>query len=39
MGHIAKADGKVSPDEIASARHIMNQMQLNSEQLTAAKTL
>lgn len=39
MGHIAKADGKVSPDEIASARHIMNQMQLNSDQLTAAKKL
>jgi len=39
MGHIAKADGKVTPDEINSARHIMNQMQLNSEQLTAAKKL
>ncbi|MCW8830828.1 MAG: co-chaperone DjlA [Gammaproteobacteria bacterium] len=39
MGHIAKADGKVTPDEVASARHIMNQMQLNSEQLSAAKKL
>lgn len=39
MGHIAKADGKVTPDEIASARHIMNQMQLSSEQMTAAKNL
>lgn len=39
MGHIAKADGKVTPDEIASARHIMNQMQLSNEQMTAAKKL
>lgn len=39
MGHIAKADGKVTPDEIASARHIMNQMQLTAEQMTAAKNL
>lgn len=39
MGHIAKADGKVTPDEVASARNIMNQMQLNSEQLDAAKKL
>ena len=39
MGHIAKADGKVTPDEIASANHIMNQMQLNTEQITVAKNL
>ncbi len=39
MGHIAKADGNVTPDEIASARNIMSQMQLNSDQLTAAKKL
>lgn len=39
MGHIAKADGKVTPDEIASARHIMNQMQLSSDQMAAAKNL
>lgn len=39
MGHIAKADGKVTADEVASARNIMNQMQLNSEQLSAAKKL
>ncbi|MDH5612909.1 MAG: co-chaperone DjlA [Gammaproteobacteria bacterium] len=39
MGHIAKADGKVTHDEIASARHIMTQMQLNNEQLAAAKKL
>ena len=39
MGHIAKADGKVTPDEVASARNIMHQMQLNDEQLAAAKKL
>lgn len=39
MGHIAKADGKVTPDEVASARSIMNQMQLNGAQLDAAKKL
>ena len=39
MGHIAKADGKVTADEVASARNIMNQMQLNGEQLEAAKKL
>ncbi len=36
MGHIAKADGRVSKDEIASARHIMAQMQLSDEQKQAA---
>ena len=39
MGHIAKADGKVTPDEIASANHIMSQMQLTAEQRDAAKKL
>ena len=39
MGHIAKAGGQVTPDEVASARNIMNQMQPNSEQLDAAKKL
>ena len=39
MGHIAKADGKVTPDEIASARQVMLQMQLNPDQLAAAKKL
>jgi DnaJ like chaperone protein len=39
MGHIAKADGKVTPDEIASANHIMAQMQLTNEQRQAAKKL
>jgi len=36
MGHIAKADGRVSRQEIASARNIMNQMQLNESQRQAA---
>ena len=39
MGHIAKADGKVTADEIASASHIMSQMQLTAEQRQAAKKL
>ncbi len=39
MGHIAKADGEVTPDEIASANHIMSQMQLTAEQRAAAKKL
>ena len=39
MGHIAKADGKVTPDEIASANHIMSQMQLTAEQRKAAMKL
>jgi len=36
MGHIAKADGVVSSDEIASARNIMAQMQLDASQRDAA---
>jgi len=32
MGHIAKADGRVSESEISMARAIMRQMQLNAEQ-------
>ena len=39
MGHIAKSDGHVTPDEIASASHIMAQMQLSEEQREAAKNL
>ena len=39
MGHIAKADGKVTPDEIASAGHIMSQMQLTADQREAARKL
>jgi DnaJ like chaperone protein len=32
MGHLAKADGRVSEDEIALARHIMAQMSLDAAQ-------
>jgi len=32
MGHLAKADGRVSESEIAQARFIMEQMQLSDEQ-------
>lgn len=36
MGHIAKADGHVSPSEITAAKNIMAQMQLSAEQRKAA---
>lgn len=36
MGHIAKADGQVTKDEIESSRHIMEQMQLDEVQRKAA---
>lgn len=36
MGHVAKADGRVSPDEIAMARSIMQQMALDQEQTRVA---
>lgn len=36
MGHVAKADGHVSPQEIAAARGIMAQMQLSEQQRKAA---
>ena len=36
MGHVAKADGKVTRDEINAARSIMDQMQLNPLQRKAA---
>jgi len=39
MGHIAKADGKVTPDEIASARSIMARMQLSGQQRETAMHL
>ena len=39
MGHIAKADGKVTHDEIAAAESIMGQMQLNTLQRKAAVKL
>lgn len=36
MGHLAKADGRVSEDEIAAARGVMRRMKLTSDQTTAA---
>jgi len=39
MGHLAKADGQVTADEIAMARQIMAQMQLDSEQQRIAINL
>jgi DnaJ like chaperone protein len=36
MGHIAKADGRVTPDEIRAANAIMSRMQLNTLQRKAA---
>ena len=36
MGHIAKADGQVTRDEISAAHSIMHQMQLSEEQRKAA---
>jgi len=39
MGHLAKADGQVTSDEIALARHVMGQMQLNEEQRSVAINL
>lgn len=39
MGHLAKADGRVSEDEIAQARAVMDRMQLNEEQRREAIAL
>jgi DnaJ like chaperone protein len=39
MGHVAKADGKVTPEEIALANTIMDQMQLSHDQRKTAKKL
>jgi DnaJ like chaperone protein len=39
LGHLAKADGHVSPREIAMAKNIMAQMQLNELQRKAAVKL
>ncbi len=39
MGCIAKADGKVTPDEIQLANHVMEQMNLLPEQKRAAREL
>lgn len=36
MGHLAKADGRVSADEIAMARAMMQQMSLNEQQTQLA---
>ncbi|MEZ5542193.1 MAG: co-chaperone DjlA [Pseudomonadota bacterium] len=36
MGHIAKADGRVTPDEISATESIMARMQLNPAQRKAA---
>jgi len=39
MGHIAKADGRVSPQEISMAQAVMAQMGLSAEQRSAAINL
>lgn len=39
MGHIAKADGRVTPDEIAMAEQLMQHMQLDKAQKILARTL
>ncbi len=39
MGHVSKADGRVSEDEIALAKQIMDQMDLNQEQRKTAMAL
>lgn len=39
MGHIAKADGRVSEQDIKMAQHIMSQMRLTREQKALAKQL
>ncbi len=36
MGHIAKADGKVTPDEVTATESVMSQMQLDPGQRKAA---
>lgn len=39
MGHLAKADGRVSKNEIEMAKRVMSQMQLNKEQRKVAINL
>ena len=39
MGHVAKADGRVTPDEIALANQVMDQLGLDGRQRTAARAL
>ncbi len=36
LGHVSKADGRVSPKEIAMAEEVMRQMQLSADQRKAA---
>ena len=36
MGHLAKADGRVSEQEIAAARAVMSDLRLNPDQVRAA---
>src|SRR4051812_12113086 len=36
MGHVAKADGRVSEAEIAAARKVMGELRLNGAQIHAA---
>ena len=38
MGHIAKADGRVSEEEIAAARKVMAELRLSGAQIHAAIT-
>ena len=39
MGHVAKADGRVTPDEIRLANQVMDQLGLDGRQRTAARAL
>ena len=39
MGHVAKADGRVSPEEIDLANQVMDQFGLDGRQRTAARAL
>ena len=39
MGHLAKADGRVSESEIQAAEHVMREMRLNAEKTAEARDL
>jgi len=39
MGHLAKADGRVSESEIQAAEHVMREMRLNEAKRAEARTL
>lgn len=39
MGHISKADGRVTPDEIGLATHLMDHLNLGDDQRAAARHL